>query len=862
MELITNSLYSEGYCQVYYRFESGALTTDTKGHAALTAISDPADTTGIYGGAVDLDSNDAFSASDNNSYWKQTGAVSWTFRIKGTTKNTLVADAMGLNGGYYGGWYINNDANGYPLLTSWKNTGSGAGHFARVTGTVNVCDDKWHFVAITQDGTNLKIYIDGVWSATTAWAYYNAYGTNTSCRLGCYWCAGESSANTEFLTNKLDDFAIFSKALSETEQYQLFIESKTATAKSRLQQPRTNTVTAKGRIKVSKTQTVTAKACVPGSVSRTTTSKARIKISLTKTVTSKANIRATKTRTITTKASIFKVITRTITSKANIRVTTTRTVTAKANMCILTTRTVTAKAKIDIFSTTTRTAFARANIYPSQSFIDEVNKVARVIDVEVKMQWDGITWTDETDYFISAQGNEQMSDESGEGVAATLDIEVDNTTGRFTPGNTLSPIYAYLKPRVPIRISIIMGGYTYRLFTGYIKNIHPNTKTGVCSFECYDNQVIVSNKRANGIVYEDKRSEELLVILYKLALGMKDTDYLDPSLYSFDTGVHVVNFGYFEDRNVWPIMGEIASAERGRVFFDRDGILKFWNRERLHNRSYVIALTQDDWVTELDYSVAEHQVKNAVTVQAKPRANAGVQVIWNNGNVAYLDPYSDTLVMVPGNGSQNAWLDLEDPCTLFITPIANTDYTANSLQDGTGTDLTDNISVTNFTNYGNAVFLTVVNNGATDAYLTKFQIRGNPARILNYISVTATDDPSIANYGRQDLEIQNDFVQDEYAATAIAYEELWRRQDAINLFKIGIIGIPYIVCGDTLSVEYLPGVFKNYMIDTIDWTLDDGGFMQKLTMVNPYLFPSIARVDAKARIGTFSTQTVTAKAHI
>jgi hypothetical protein len=517
------------------------------------------------------------------------------------------------------------------------------------------------------------------------------------------------------------------------------------------------------------------------------------------------------------------------------------------------TQTVTSQSNIQ--NAVSQTATARASLNPSQLFIDEVNKTVRQITPKLEIQWDGLSWTNETDYFISAQGNEEMSDESGEGVAATLDVDVDNSTGRFTPGNTGSPIYTYIKPRVPIRVSVTMGGYTYRLFTGYIKNIHPNTKTAVCSLECYDNQALVSNKRANGIVYEDKKSNQLLAILAGLADLTEDQ-------YEFDEGLHTVNYGYFEDRNVWPIMGELASAERGRVFFDRDGLLKFWNRDRLHNRSSLVTLTLEDWILELDYSVAEHQIKNAVTVQAKPRANAGVQVVWSNGNVEYLNPYTDTLVYVPANGSQAAWIELEDPCTTFITPIAGVDYIANEFQDSSGDDLTDNISVTEFINYGNAVFITVVNNGAKDAYLTSFQIRGNPARVLKYISVTARDDTSIANYGRQDLEIQNDFIQDEYAATAIAYEELWRRQDAINLFRIKIIGIPYLVCGDVVSVEYIAGSFKNYMIDTIDWSLDDGGFNQQMTMVNPYLFPEIQRVDAKARIGTFTTRTVTAKANI
>ena len=444
---------------------------------------------------------------------------------------------------------------------------------------------------------------------------------------------------------------------------------------------------------------------------------------------------------------------------------------------------------------TTRTIKTIARILPSQSFIDEVDKTVRQISPILEVQWDGATWTDESSYLTDSKANEKLASESGEGIASTFDFELDNTSDRFTPNNISSPLYGYIKPRTNVRMSIVMGGYTYRIFTGYIKNIHPDFRTKVCSFECYDNQVFVYNKRANGVVYQNYRSDQLLAVLAELA-GLTSTQY------QFDIGVAIVNFGYFEDRNVWPIMGEIAVAERGRVFFDRDGILKFWNRDRLHNRHSSITLTLEDHITDLDYSIAEHEIKNKIIVQATPRASAGVQPVWSSGNAEYLNPYTDTLVFIPANNVQVATLELEDPCTTFITPIPSIDYTANSAQDGSGDDLTDDIEIHEFINYGNAVFISVLNIGAVDAYLTKFQIRGNPAKILKWIRVTATDDQSINSYGEQEYKIENNFIDSEGSAREIADEELYRRKDSINLFRVNIVGIPHLLCGDVVNVEH------------------------------------------------------------
>jgi hypothetical protein len=517
----------------------------------------------------------------------------------------------------------------------------------------------------------------------------------------------------------------------------------------------------------------------------------------------------------------------------------TQTMTAKADIV---SKIRTMEAKASVYQQVNRpgmTAFAA--ILPPQLFLDEVEKTVRQMSPKLEVQWDGVTWTDESIYYLTGGGNEKTADEDGQGIASTADIEVDNTDERFTPDNTTSPLYGYIKPHVPVRISITMGGYSERLFTGYIKNVHPDTKSKICSFECFDNQAYVSNKRANGIVYADKRTDELLTILAGL-INLTSDQYI------FDIGSQTVNFGYFEDRDVWPIMGEIAVAERGRIFFDRYGLLKFWNKDKLHNRASTFTLTQNDWILDLDYSVAEHDIKNVVTVKAAPRAEDVLQVIWTNGDVEYLSPYNATLVWIPARSTQVAWIDFDDPHTEIISPVKNVDYTANTIANGTGGDLTESVEIHEFHDYGNAVQLTVGNLSDEDMYLTKFQIRGKPATVLNWIRTSATDDASIERYGRQEIEIENNFIGSESIALAIAQEELYRKKESLNLFRIDIMGVPYLLCGDVINIEYKAGSYKEYIIDELDWSLDTGGFKQTLTLTNPYNFPGIQTMNARGYV--------------
>jgi hypothetical protein len=85
MELNESALLSDASLKAYYRFEDDALTTDSSGEGhTLTAVSDPAEVaSGKFGGAVTLDGNDAYSATDHADF-KPTG----NFTVGGWVKTT------------------------------------------------------------------------------------------------------------------------------------------------------------------------------------------------------------------------------------------------------------------------------------------------------------------------------------------------------------------------------------------------------------------------------------------------------------------------------------------------------------------------------------------------------------------------------------------------------------------------------------------------------------------------------------------------------------------------------------------------------------------------------------------------------
>jgi len=142
----------------------------------------------------------------------------------------------------------------------------------------------------------------------------------------------------------------------------------------------------------------------------------------------------------------------------------------------------------------TQTLASKARIWPSTDKQTEIAKTIRQIGGRIQVQWNGTDWVDESDYFLTAEGNIQMSGKWGEGMAGEADFELNNTTKRFLPEDTSSPLYNYLVPRKNIRFDVKIGSYYFRLFTGYIKAIEPNRKQGIVNFHCFDNTINVLNK--------------------------------------------------------------------------------------------------------------------------------------------------------------------------------------------------------------------------------------------------------------------------------------------------------------------------------------------------------------------------------
>jgi hypothetical protein len=214
-EIYTTDWNSDANLKAYYRFESGALITDSSGEGHdLTAISDPAEDTGKFGGAVALDGNDAYSAVDHTDF-KPTGNFTVGCWAKSSTQaNVYLFESFSLNTNFAGFWLQAIATTGVVRFLSGKNTGTTSNTDYKIaTGTTNIFDGNWHFIVGTWDGSYLRLYVDGKLDvAAVAWTNAPAYAATNYVRIGC---GNNSGTNISFLTGSVDDvFLINGTALT------------------------------------------------------------------------------------------------------------------------------------------------------------------------------------------------------------------------------------------------------------------------------------------------------------------------------------------------------------------------------------------------------------------------------------------------------------------------------------------------------------------------------------------------------------------------------------------------------------------------------------------------------------------------
>lgn len=288
---------------------------------------------------------------------------------------------------------------------------------------------------------------------------------------------------------------------------------------------------------------------------------------------------------------------------------------------------------------------------------------------------------------------------------------------------------------------------------------------------------------------------------------------------------------------------QMAEAERGRFFMDRDGVLVFHNRHYTLLSTTPVAAFSDD-MDGLEYAYGA-DVANCVTVTLLPRSIGAVNTtLWTLENPQALQPGEAGVRVLIAR-----YRDAQDRplgALSVVPPVPYIDYTANTLPDGTGEDRTGSVGVLLAETGASAAVLTVRNNGLEPVFLLPgMKLRGTPIIQGDPITLEHIDWTSVSLHGLSALSFNLPALDSVEAADQLARFELARRKDPRGvLWQMTLSGtthLPQILARtlfDRITItETQTGHSAGYFIIAEHHTVDLGGFRH---VVNWLLEPAAA----------------------
>lgn len=397
-------------------------------------------------------------------------------------------------------------------------------------------------------------------------------------------------------------------------------------------------------------------------------------------------------------------------------------------------------------------------------------------------------------------------------------ITLDNSNGRFTRTNTSSPLYGYLVPDKYIQISVTYKGVRHAIFHGNIKKISTDVATSKATIEAEDGTRLLYTKDANINITTD--------VLCPAAIESILSDIGWPSRFGSSI-TDLINAGYgggmYGGAAVeWPIpywwargkaideIVKVADAGCGKFCVMADGSFSYISPAASGNY-FPITIDAGNFDT---YNFTDEKILKTSQapddfdeVRTTLRHKVNPLTLYTSVDLWKLETIppiaAQTSITVWGAFTQNG-IDCQG--MNIITPVSTTDYTANAAADGSGADMTANISVS-ITVLGNTVKTVITNGHATDtAYITLMKVRGDALVAENKFSVDYQNELNTLDtlYGNRFIIVDSPFLQtyEKSAQSAVGYYNILNTS---RNFLIQVSGRP--------ELQFAPDIMSLVLFD-------------------------------------------------
>ena len=346
---------------------------------------------------------------------------------------------------------------------------------------------------------------------------------------------------------------------------------------------------------------------------------------------------------------------------------------------------------------------------------------------------------------------------TGTSIAGKLVVDLRNDDNKYSPTNGSSALTGLIKPGRKVQVRTTAPS-SATLWVGFLDDIKPKIKS--------DRSKIATLTATGPLGYINEKRirvdmETNITTGAAAALILTDAGWPGGDR-DLDTGQTTMARWWVEETRALAALRELEASEGGFLREKPDGDIAFEDRHhRFKSPATVSQATYTDNNPaaggEILYSAPINQddpnklIFNEFRSPIRIFAVGSLAVLWTHPETGASSP------LIPAASSLTFWAGYPNPQSgnnsvavdAWTTPASTTDFTGNAAADGSGTNMTSNLSVS-VTKYARAMQITVANDSTSSgAYLTKLQARGTPVTEADPGLVSAEDATSQTAHGKR-----------------------------------------------------------------------------------------------------------------
>jgi hypothetical protein len=406
----------------------------------------------------------------------------------------------------------------------------------------------------------------------------------------------------------------------------------------------------------------------------------------------------------------------------------------------------------------------------------------------VEIMWNGTDWDDETDFLLTAQwkrGRDYASQLTGRASAGEMTLVLDNPQGRYAPLNASSPLYGYLLPGRKIRLRSTTP-VAATLWTGFLEEIRPSPgrrdSAPTAILRASGPLKYIADKKASTAIYTS--------ISTGTAVGhiLNDAGWPGGDR-ALDSGQITMTRWKADGDSALSHLQELEEMEFGYVGETKDGKIVWEDANHRLNAPHTTsqATFTDAEGGTLSYSDVEEkdpwrEVFNDFRADVIFYSVQPLGVLWTMDG--------ETPAISPGV-TLELWAQYPNPSSppeadsvdAWTTPVATTDFLANTQADGLGTDKTSAITV-GASKFANSMKISLTNTDPGQVFITFLQARGTATFKNDPIGVRTEDAVSQSKFGIRTYPLPGKFYPSVSVAKAYTEAGLARFKDQLAILSL------------------------------------------------------------------------------